>query len=276
MRSLNRALPVTLAVASGLATTALLYTYLSGQPSQAKVSLEPMVVAAVPVDDSEPLLPEDVKVVQVLQRPTGAFTSVSELQGRLPLVAIGKGEPILTSHLAPAGSKPGLWNRIPAGMRAVTVAINEVVGVGGFLKPGLFVDVISVTRQNQDFVPRTVVQNVEILAMAQDDKEKKESRGAKVVPSATLLVTPEQAEAITLATEEGQIRLALRAPDDTEIRKVAPPPKPKPVAAKPAPRAAAPAPRRPAPAAKPQPQAPAPVVPGIEVIHGNNSEVVRP
>lgn len=283
MRSINhRAIPVALAVASGLATCGLLYTFLSGQPGKATVSLEPMIVTTHEVDDTRPLTAADIKVVQVLQRPAGAFTSVTDLNGRLPLVKIGKGEPVLSSHLAPAGSKPGLWHRIPPGKRAVTVSINEIVGVGGFLKPGQHVDVISSVRVDDVWNTRTVVQDVPILAVAQEDAEKKEDRKAKVAPSATLLVSPEQAVKISEATEAGQIRLVLRAPGDHKLVKEAPPPKPKPKqAAKPA--APAPQPHHqappPAPALRPAaPQAaPArPALSGIEVINGSNMEVVNP
>lgn len=283
MRSINhRAIPVALAVASGLATCGLLYTFLSGSPGQATVSLEPMIVTTHEVDDTKPLSAADIKVVQVLQRPAGAFTSVTDLNGRLPLVKIGKGEPVLSSHLAPTGTKPGLWHRIPPGKRAVTVSINEIVGVGGFLKPGQHVDVISVTRIDDQWHTRTVVQDLPILAVAQDDATKKEDRKAKVVPSVTLLASPEQAEKISLATEAGQIRLSLRAPNDHKLVKEAPPPKPKPKQVQkpaPAPQPVYMAPP-PAPAAKPaapKPAAPKPVsFSGIEVINGNSMEVVNP
>ena len=275
MRSLNRALPVALAVASGLVTTGLLYTYMAGAGGKpTTVSLEPMVVAALPVDDSRALTSQDLKVVQVLQRPTGAFTSVEQLKGRLPLVTVPAGQPLLSSHLAPEGAKPGLIYKIPPGMRAATVKVNEIAGVGGFVQPGTHVDVIGVSRQSDEAKAKTLAQDVQVLAVAQDAKDQKESGKAKLATSATLLVTPEQAEQISLMTGQGSITLVLRAPGDHKIRKIAPPkPVVKPAATAVRSRPAA-QPARPAAAAKPAPAAP--LLPGIEVIRGNDTEVVRP
>lgn len=283
MRSPSRALPLALALASGLMTSGLLYAFLRTVPQTpaAAAPTEPMVVTATTVHESEPLAPDAIAVVQVPHRPDGAFASASDLQGRLPLVDIPKGQPILSSHLAPEGTKPALWHRIPAGMRAVTVAIDEVVGVGGFLKPGLHVDIVGVAQGDGSWSTRMIAQDVPILATAQDDKPKTEDNGAHVAPSATLLVSPQQAEAVSLATEQGKIRLVLRAPDDHAIVKLpavkaAHPAKP---AAPATAQAAAPAPVVVAP------QPPAPVLPppheaapapGIEVIRGSQSEVVKP
>src|SRR5690606_34148637 len=132
MRSHPRALPLALAVASGFVTTGLLYAFMQSQPQAAAPGVfEPMVVAAVNLDESQPVGEAALTVTQVAHRPDGAFASVDELQGRMPLVPIPKGQPILTSHLAPTGAKPALWHRIPPGQRAVTIGIDEVVGVGG-------------------------------------------------------------------------------------------------------------------------------------------------
>lgn len=281
MRSPSRTLPLALAIASGLATTGLMYAYLKAQPQPAPLAAtEPMVVAATNLAESQPLTPEAVVIVQVPHRPDGAFASADDLAGRHPLVPIPKGQPVLSSHLASAGASPALWHRIPPGKRAVTVAIDEVVGVGGFLKPGLRVDIVSVVRGDHDWITRTIAQNVPILALAQEDESKQEDTSARVVPSATLLVTPQQAEAVSLATEQGKIRLMLRAPEDNTILKLPPvkaagprPAAPAAVAAPAAAPVAAPVP--PAPVVPPpRPQAPAGA--GIEVIRGSQSEVVSP
>lgn len=278
MRSPSRAMPLALALASGLVTSGLLYAVLKTLPQapQPPVATEPMVVTATSVHESEPLSPDAVAVIQVPHRPDGAFASASDVQGRMSLVDIPKGQPILSSHLAPEGTKPALWHRIPAGMRAVTVAIDEVVGVGGFLKPGLRVDIVGVAQGDGSWTTRMIAQDVAILATAQDDKSKTGDTGAHVVPSATLLVSPQQAEAVSLATEQGKIRLVLRAPDDHRIVKL-PPVK----AGQPTKPAAAPVQATAPVVAAHQPPAPvaphaAPAAPGIEVIRGNQSEVVKP
>jgi pilus assembly protein CpaB len=289
MRSHSRALPLALALASGLATAGLMYAFIKGHAqTPAPVAQEPMVVAATALEESRPLTAEALSVIQVPHRPDGAFASATELIGRMPLVPVPKGQPVLSSHLAAEGARPALWYRIPAGKRAVTVAIDEVAGVGGFLKPGLHVDIVSVARGDDTWTTRTIAQDVPILAVAQDDKSKQEDTNAKVAPSATLLVTPTQAEAVSLATEQGKIRLMLRAPEDHAIVRLSAiktTPAHKPAPAAPAPAAAAPvapppavvAPPAPAPVAVQVPPPPkAPAAPGIEVIRGNESEVVTP
>ncbi len=284
MRRMNRAVPLTLAMASGLATMGLIQLYISSnQPAEA-LALQPMVVTNQPIDDSEPLMESDLTIVKVAARPTGAFATPGEVLGRLPLVAVPKGQPLLSSHLAEKGEQPGLWHRIAPGKRAVTVGVNEVAGVGGFLKPGLNVDVIGVTREDGDYHSRTVAQHVPILAIAQEDKNTKGESKAKIVKSATLLVSPQQAESISLASEEGSIRLVLRAPNDHKIVKLAGErrvmPKPAKAAPAPAPFVFQPAAPAPAPVAKPKPAAPKPPKPaalsGIEVINGSSTEVVNP
>jgi pilus assembly protein CpaB len=286
----KRSLPFTLAVASGLVTSGMLYNILGHQPKAEASMMEPMVVLAGPVDDTRPLEAKDLNVVQVASRPAGAFANVDEAVGRLPLVPIPGGQPLLTSHLAQRGAAPGLWHQVPKGFRAVTVAVNEVVGVGGFVKPGLNVDIISVYQeQGGGWTSLTIVQDVPVLAIAQDDKKDKEDKSAKIATSATLLVSPPQAEAISLASEKGRIRLVLRAPGDHVIRMVVAPPAHKAEAPKPAPVQKAPPPPPPPPPqvtyfaprqAAPAPQPPAPkshpAPAGIEVIRGAKSEVVNP
>lgn len=277
---LNRMMPVTLALASGLASAAMLYSYLSTRPVPTAMPNQSMVVAAGNLDDSKTLTSDDVKVVEVLYRPPGAFARIEDLKGRHALVKIPDGQPILTSHLAPAGSAPALWNRIPPGKRAVTVAVNEIAGVGGFIKPGYNVDVIGVIRTENDWGSRTIAQDVPVLAIAQDDKDERNPSRPTVVSSATLLVSPQQAEGISLAGEKGRIRLVLRGPTDHKIFKFAKAASPAKHPAKPAPRPASvsrpSAPRtvtvyRQAPAQKAAPPAY-----GVDVIQGKDREVFHP
>lgn len=282
--SVKRVLPFALAMASGLVTSGMLYSLLTSQPRAAAATGEAMVITATAVDDSHVLTAADLKVVSVASRPAGTFTSPQDVIGRLPLVAVPAGQPLLTSLLAAPGTQPGLWRSLPKGKRAVTVAINEVVGVGGFVKPGLDVDIIGVSQDGTNWVSGTVAQDVPVLAIAQDDKKDKEDKTARVATSATLMVDPAQAEAISLASEKGRIRLVLRPIGDHTIRPVAAPkvahaPAPAPAA----PRIAARPPEPPAPRHHFVASAPRPVHPpiqtapaGIEVIRGTASEVVRP
>lgn len=269
MKHPSRVTVLALAALSGLGATGLLHRAMAS-PNPPDAARQPMVVAAAPLSEHELIGPGRLKVVWVRDRPAGAFGRVEELQGRLPAIAVPAGQPVLSSHLAPADAAPGLWNRVPSGQRAITVAINEVAGVAGFLSPDAHVDVIGVSRDGETWRTSLVAQDVPILAIAQDDATRRQAT-PKVATSATLLVTPEQAAAISLATERGRIRLALRAPNDH--RRVAEPRPAPPQAAAPAHKVRTmPPPVRPAapPAAAPAPQA------GIEVIHGETMEVFHP
>lgn len=292
MRRFNRAMPFALASASGLAAMALIQVYLTGM-AQPAAPLERMVVLARPVSEARPIKPDDLRLVEVPHRPPGAFADPHELVGRLPLVAIPIGQPVLSSHLGTAGSVPGLWTQVTAGKRAITISLDELFGAGGGLKPGVSVDVIGVTHNGGAFASRTVAQNVPVLAVAEDAREGRTDAHQQVVKSVTLLVAPGQAEAITLAGEEGRLRLSLRAANDHHIVRLAGAqraPRHKPPAA-PARQAPPPARHVPPPPsyippppsyippralARPAPPPRPPVPQGIEVIQGTHSEVVHP
>lgn len=280
MGSINRTVPLALALASGLLTCVLFVNYrLSHDPvsQNSAATLVPMIVANGPLSETQPLRSSDLVVAQVAARPEGAFASSEQLIGRLPLVSIPKGQPILSSHLAASGAESDLWHRVTPGKRAIAVATNEVVGVGGFLRVGVHVDIIQVTDLPQGgWTARTIVQDVPVLATAQDDQPKGEAK-PRLATSATLLVSPQQAEAISQACETGRIRLVLRAPNDRSIVRPGPPPaatRPTTVQAEvpaaPARRGAAP--ERARVAAAPPPRA----LRNIEVISGKDSEVVQP
>lgn len=271
MARLPRQAPAALALAAGLATSVLAYSVLSARPAPAAPTREPMVVARAAVDETRPLAAADLDVVTVTERPPGAFADPGELVGRLPLVAVPAGQPVLSSHLSPPGAQPDLWRRVPSGKRALALKLDEVTGVGGFIKPGMRVDVIGVSREADHWTSELVAQNVPVLAVAQDDMQSRDETKAKLASSATLLVSPAQAEGISLAAERGAVRLVLRGPRDhalqpKRVAAVAPPPRPAPRAIRPAPRP------QPVIVAPPPPPAPA----GVEIIRGFNAEVSRP
>lgn len=285
--ALRRLYPVAAAGGAGLVASLCVYLAVGGTSGASASVGEPMVVTRLAVDDTRPLTLDDLVIVDMPKRPGGSFGDPRQVVGRMPLVPVPVGQPILSSHLAKPGALPGLWHRVPKGMRAVTVAINEVVGVGGFLKPGLRVDIIGVAQIGQNWESHTIAQDVPVLAIAQDDKDAKGPTSARIATSATLLVNPPQAEAISLASERGRIRLVLRAEHD-HAKAAIPKPKPKPTAAPEVrwSRPAAPPPRIierritvmvPAKAVAPPPAPPPPAPdPGIVVIQGQHHEVVRP
>ena len=197
------------------------YNLMQAAPAPgAQMATQPVVVAAADLELGTALKKEDLKVVQFPQgaAPEGAFTQTNDLLGRGLIVPIVKNEPILGAKLASKEAGAGLPPVIPEGMRAVSVRVNEVVGVAGYVLPGNRVDVVataSPTDSRSDTTSKVVLSNVQVLTagtrMEQSDAENKPMQ----VTVVTLLVNPEQAERLALASTEGKIQLALRNPLDT-------------------------------------------------------------
>src|ERR1700722_1860959 len=161
-----------------------------------------VVVATRPLGVGWMIKPADVKIDKVPSDafPKGAFAKVEEVLDRPVISNILLDEPILEGRLAVKGSGLGLAPTIPVGMRAVTVRVNDVASVAGFVLPGMRVDVLVTGRppsENGD-ITSTALQNVLVLSAGQTIQA--DARGQAIqAPSVTLLVTPEQAETLTLA-----------------------------------------------------------------------------
>ncbi|MGH8805853.1 MAG: Flp pilus assembly protein CpaB [Polaromonas sp.] len=148
--------------------------------------------------------------------PAGASNDPKKLEGRVVRISIFKDEPVLAPKLAPEGTKAGLDSVIKEGHRAISVKVNEVVGVAGFLAPGSFVDLLVNIRDDRDNqISRVVLERIMVLAVAQEAQRPDESK-PKVVNAVTLEVTPEQAEKIDLARNIGTLSLMLRNQVDTK------------------------------------------------------------
>jgi pilus assembly protein CpaB len=247
-----------------------------------------MVVATRPLSVGVMVKPPDVKIAKIGTEsfPKGAFSKVEEVLDRPVVSNILLDEPILDGRLAVKGSGLGLAPTIPVGMRAVSVRVNDVAGVAGFVLPGMRVDVLVTGRPPNDNgdMTSTCLQNILVLSAGQTMQP--DARGQAIqAPTVTLLVTPEQAETLTLAGADGHIQLVLRNSSDQTIEKTpgryvtelygAPRVKAKPEeppAPRPRPKAAAPAPPPPPPpvvTAPPPPPPPDQVV----VIRGNTRTV---
>ena len=193
------------------------------QQSQTKSDLRDLVVAVKPISVGVIIKPDDVKLtkVSVDSFPKGAFTKVEEVVSRPVVSNILQDEPIIEGRLAQRGNQ-GLPSLIPVGMRAVTIRVNEVVGVAGFVMPGMKVDVLTTGRppSGEGTVTATVLQNMQVLSAGQAIQA--DSRGQPInANTVTLLCTPEQAETLTLAGNEGRIQLILRNGNDNEVTKTA-------------------------------------------------------
>jgi pilus assembly protein CpaB len=153
--------------------------------------------------------------------PNGAATTKTYAINRGVISAIYVGEPITENRLAPVGSGGGLAATIPPGMRACAVKVNDVVGVGGFVTPGMRVDVLITgvppgAATGAGPAVKTILQNIEVLSAGTNIDKDKEGKPAQV-QVVNLLVNPHQAETLSLAGNETRIQLVLRNPMDTEI-----------------------------------------------------------
>lgn len=157
----------------------------------------------------------------------GMFTRIQDCQNRALITPVAVNEPILEGKLAPKDAGAGLSATIPEGMRALSVAVNEVVGVAGFVIPGTMVDVLVTgnlpvsQRGGDNNITRTILENVRVLAAGQKIEQDQSGKPQKV-PVITLLVSPEDAVKLTMASTEGKIQLALRNTIDTKIADPAP------------------------------------------------------
>ncbi len=147
--------------------------------------------------------------------PAGSFQEIEKLENRVLKSHLVTGEPVLESKLAPIGTSGGLSGVIAEGKRAITVRVNDVIGVAGFALPGNLVDIlVSAKDENQKPFSKLVLEQILVLAIAQDVG--RDDTKPKVVTAVTLEVTPEQAEVLDLARSIGTLSLALRNQVDSD------------------------------------------------------------
>jgi pilus assembly protein CpaB len=196
------------------------YNFINNQPVKSvNAPTQPVVVAAADLQLGAELKKEDLQVVQFPagKVPDGTFTKPEELLGRGIIVPIVKNEPVLRAKLASKEAGSGLPPVIPEGMRAVSVRVNEVVGVAGYVLPGNRVDVLataSPTEAHTDMTTKVILSNVQVITAGTRMEQDQEKDKPVQVTVVTLLVTPEQSERLALASTEGKIQLALRNPLD--------------------------------------------------------------
>jgi pilus assembly protein CpaB len=188
-----------------------------------------IVVAAEPLELGTRL---DASMLRTIPWPAGApiagmFTKVQDCVDRALITPVAENEPILALKLAPTDAGAGLPATIPPGMRGVSVAVNNVIGVAGFVTPGTKVDVlvtgaiIGADGSAGPTITRTILENVKVLAAGQKIQEDRDGK-PETVPVITLLVSPEHAAILAMASSQGKIQLALRNTVDTRL--VNPPP----------------------------------------------------
>lgn len=253
----KRALAVmAVAILFGLTAVILASRWLLMQPG---ASSGHIVVAATDINLGQRLTPEMLKLADwpADSMPKGAYADPQKLAGRVVKSSVLAGEPVSEAKLAPSGTLGGLSALITEGKRAITVRVNDVIGVAGFTLPGNYVDIIVSTRKDalpgehrEQDISKIVLERILVLAVAQEVN--RDETKPRVVNAVTLEVTPEQAETLDLARSVGTLSLALRNQVDPQSAQTdgatkltllpgATPPKPAP----------------PKPAAAPRPQKPA-------------------
>lgn len=212
MRNIRPVGALMLALVLGLAAAAYAATWLQKQSASNTLQV---VVAQRDLQMGTRLQPDMLQTISwpkaaAIQEP---LTTLDQAVDRVIHTPVLRGEPLLQSKLAPLGEKGGLSSVLAPGQRAVTVKVNEIVGVAGFALPGNFVDVMVNTPDSQNQpVSKIVIERIQVLAVAQDVSTNENK--PRVVNAVTLQVSPQQAEQIDLARSVGTLSLVLRSQSD--------------------------------------------------------------
>jgi pilus assembly protein CpaB len=187
-----------------------------------------IVVAAAPLQLGTRLDANNTKLVDWPSNlgVAGMLTRIEDVNNRALITPVAMNEPIMEAKLASQQSGAGLSATIPEGMRALSVSVNEVVGVAGFVIPGTMVDVLVTgavpgAAGAGGTVTRTILENVRVLAAGQKIEQDRDGK-PQTVPVITLLVNPEDASKLTMAANQGKLQLALRNTIDTKVVSPAP------------------------------------------------------
>ena len=213
---------IMVSVGIGLGAVVLASRWISQQA--ATVASTKVVVSALDIDLGTPLTPQMLKLADWPRGsvPAGAVSDIKTLEARVVKTSLLRGEPVLESKLAPLGATGGLSAVIAEGNRAMTVRVNDVVGVAGFALPGNYVDIVvntedeSVKAENVNkSISKIVLEHIMVLAVAQE--QSRDETKPKVVNAVTLEVTPNQAEKLDLARSVGTLSLVLRNQVDKSL-----------------------------------------------------------
>lgn len=210
------------AVVAALGTAVVLTRYLEARTAAVRVPTAKVVVAAVDLPAAAALRAESLKVVDwpTASLPERAISDPARLVGRVAITDIAKGEAVLEGKLASSDAGSGLAALLPAGMRAVAVRVDDVVGVAGFVHPGDHVDVIVTMKPveggNAPTMSKIILQDIRVLAVGKDVSQAGRADKAVLATVATLMVDGDQSERLALAASKGQLLLALRSRIDRD------------------------------------------------------------
>ncbi len=211
------------AIVAALGAAVLLTRYMDTRLAAVRVITEKVVVATVELPIATPLQADMLATVDwpVASRPDGTVKDPRGLEGKVVNASIAKGEPILLSKIASGDGKSALSTVLTAGMRAVSVRVDDVVGVAGFIHPGDHVDVIVTMSPQVGNAPpssKIILQNIKVLAVGKElESRTRDPQKPVSATVATLMVDSEESEKLALAASKGQILLALRSGIDGEV-----------------------------------------------------------
>jgi pilus assembly protein CpaB len=211
------------AVLCGILGVVLITRYLANVQAYTR-DLASVVVAKVDIPLGEKITADQITLASIPNgsTPEGAFKKLDQVIGRVAIIPLGVRETITNNKLAPAGIGGGLPAVIPEGYRAMTVKVDDVVGVSGFIMPGSHVDIVAViTPQNRDGyngdpISKIVLQNIKVLATGPKIDSPENQREPNSVKAVTLQVTPEEAEKLALAANQGSLQLVMRNYSDRD------------------------------------------------------------
>jgi pilus assembly protein CpaB len=209
-----------LAITVGCGLAFATYNYMQKLPERTvTIPTRPVVVAASDLDIGAELGRDDVRVIDWPANavPANAIGDPKEVIGRGLILPVIQNEPILPMKLASKEAGAGLPPSIPPGLRAVSVRVNEVIGVAGYVLPGTRVDVVATVNpgdSRSEMTSKVILTNVQVLAAGTKIERDTERNKPMPVSVVTLLVDPDESERLTLAASEGKIQLALRNPLD--------------------------------------------------------------
>ena len=222
MRNKRLILALAGAIVCGLLAVMLVTRYLASVNTTSR-QLNDVVVAKSEIPLGAKIVAEQLALAPIPNgsAPEGVFRKLGDVVGRVAVTPIGTREPITTLKLAPEGAAAGLPAVIPEGYRAMTVKVDDVVGVSGFVMPGSYVDVVAVIQPvalnaAQGPISKIVLQNIKVLASGAKIDSPEDQRSPADVKAVTLQVTPEQAEKLVLAANEGKLQLVMRNYGDQE------------------------------------------------------------
>jgi pilus assembly protein CpaB len=213
-------LVLVLAVVAGSVFAFATYNYVQNMPAKVvSIPTKPVLVAATDLDLGAEITADNVRTINwpANSMPAFAYSDPKDVVGRGIIMPMIQNEPFLPMKLAGKDGGTGLTPAIPPGLRAVSVKVNEVIGVAGYVLPGTHVDVVatvSPTQNQADMTTKVILTNVEVLAAGTKIERTTDKDKPIPVTVVTMLVDPEQAEKLTLASTEGKIQLALRNPLD--------------------------------------------------------------